>query len=315
VLATVAAVVVALVVVGVLALGGGDDTPAAGDTTVSLGSTATTVDSGTVAPATSTTDTTGTTDTTSSNEAAAATLTETATGDNVAADELVGTYVVELAARYAGLSVDGVMYDAQAILDEHYSLREQYSAILVSGFEYNFQFETSPASEWYLTVLLQQFTSETAANQWCADNGLTDCVGRLFQPRLDALSNRTCDGPGELCVGISSARWFDGTLYVTYHVSGFAPLNSGVSGDTHVHFFYSTQAPETVGVPGLGKWFVWDRAAGGGELVFTGFTTANMLDYGYEPGAEICITPAQHDHSLVDATAYFCHPLPEPGGE
>ena len=323
VLGTVAAVVVALVVVGVLALGGDDGTtPDAGDTTVSLGSANTSGDGGTVAPNTTVapdttvaSDTTVTSDTTSTNAAAAATLAETATGDNVAADELVGTYVVQFAARYAGLSVDGSMYDAQAILDEHYLLRSVHNAILVSGYQYNFQFESAPASEWYLTILVQQFTSETAANQWCADAGLTDCVGRFFQPRIAALENRTCNEGGEPCVGISSARWFDGTLYVTYHVSGFEPLNSGVSGDTHVHFFFNTQARESVGVPGDGLWYVWDRAAGGGEFVFTGFTVANMFDYGYETGAQVCITPAQHDHSLVDSTIYWCEPVPEPGGE
>jgi molecular chaperone DnaK len=313
-LATVAAVVVALVVAGVLALGGGDDPSDAGDTTTAIGSATTgglgtdttTANSGDTGTTASGTDTTVFDDNLAS-------LVNVAESDMIVADAFVGTYVVQLAANYPGNTVDGVAYDSKKVIEEHYILRSDYSAILVSSLVYNFQFDSAPVDGWFLTVLPQSFATEADANQWCADAGISGCIGRLFQPRIEAMQNLACNDAGDLCVGISSAIFFDGTFYVTYQVTGFEPEITDVSGDQHVHFFFGTQDPTTVGNPNSGLWYVWDRAAGGGELVFTGFGNANLFDYGYEAGTDICITPAQHDHSLVDSAVYYCYPLPGPG--
>ena len=90
-------------------------------------------------------------------------------------------------------------------------------------------------------------------------------------------------------------------LEVLYTVDGFDPNDSGVAGDSHVHFFYSTVDPNNAGVPETGPWMVWDRADGGGELVFNGFTQSNLSEFGYQPGSAICITQANHDHTLGEA--------------
>ncbi|MCY7300905.1 MAG: Hsp70 family protein, partial [Ilumatobacteraceae bacterium] len=75
----------------------------------------------------------------------------------------------------------------------------------------------------------------------------------------------TCDEATGWCVGITSVEWgSDGVLRAVYTATGFVPTNSGIEGDYHVHFFWSSIPPDTVGVPGAGPWSVWDLADGGG---------------------------------------------------
>lgn len=125
--------------------------------------------------------------------------------------------------------------------------------------------------------------------------------------------NQSCSSTTGICVGISSALWQGDVLEVLYTVDGFDPNDSGVAGDSHVHFFYSTVDPNNAGVPETGPWMVWDRADGGGELVFNGFTQSNLSEFGYQPGSAICITQANHDHTLAEAENYYCYPVPTPG--
>lgn len=125
--------------------------------------------------------------------------------------------------------------------------------------------------------------------------------------------NQSCSSTTGICVGISSALWQGDVLEVLYTVDGFDPNNSGVAGDSHVHFFYSTVDANKAGVPETGPWMVWDRADGGGELVFNGFTQSNLSEFGYQPGSAICITQANHDHTLAEAENYYCYPVPTPG--
>jgi len=308
----VAAAVAALVVVAVVVLGGGDDGSTGADTTVDLGA-ATTVADTTVPDTTNSTDTaspTSTTGDTTGFNGAGQTLADWVAADRATAEGLVGAYVVQLSAKYEGLEFNGVTYDNAAIVEDHLLYRDQYGAILVDGGAFDFEFNGSRMDGWYLTLLPTPFATRDDADQWCVDNGVTDCFGRLFKPLVSSLTNTACTDGGTYCVGIAAANWIDGTLVVTYLTEGFDPNNSGANGDQHVHFWFSSQDPASVGVPGSGLWYVWDRDDGGGELIFTGFSTLNISDYEYNDGDEVCISAAEFDHTLVQSSIYYCLAVP-----
>ena len=125
----------------------------------------------------------------------------------------------------------------------------------------------------------------------------------------------TCNDSTGWCVGITSVEWgTDGVLRATYTTKGFVPTNSGIDGDLHVHFFWSSIPPDTVGVPGSGPWFVWDLDAGKGEYVFDGISLDTLDSSGYVWQDNLCIAVATHQHSLAgDLGAagigtYYCLP-------
>ena len=129
------------------------------------------------------------------------------------------------------------------------------------------------------------------------------------------VSQETCDSATGWCVGITSAEWgVDGVLRAAYTATGFVPTNSGVEGDYHVHFFWSSIPPDTAGAPGSGPWFVWDLADGKGEYVFDGISLDNRDASGYLWQDNLCIAVATHQHSLAgDLGAagigtYYCLP-------
>ncbi len=110
----------------------------------------------------------------------------------------------------------------------------------------------------------------------------------------------TCDTSTGWCVGIASVEWeIDGTIRAEYTTTGFVPTNSGVEGDYHVHFFWSSIPPDTVGVPGAGPWFVWDLADGDGEYLFDGINVDNLGGSGYVWEDDLCIAIATHQHALA----------------
>ena len=110
----------------------------------------------------------------------------------------------------------------------------------------------------------------------------------------------TCDTSTGWCVGITSVEWeIDGTIRAEYTTTGFVPTNSGVEGDYHVHFFWSSIPPDTVGVPGAGPWFVWDLADGDGEYLFDGINVDNLGGSGYVWEDDLCIAIATHQHALA----------------
>ncbi len=309
--AAVAAAVAALVVVAVVVLSGGDGGGTAATSSQPDVTQATTPDtdgSDSTAPVD-----TGVTSTTTDVQGAQAQLDTFLESDSGIADALVGTYVVQLSAKYDGLEYQGQLFGPKEILFEHAALRNTYDVILVDAGLYDFQHDSQPMEGWYLTILATPFATKDEADQWCTDNGITDCFGRLFQPPVAGLQNTACDTEG-YCVGISAAHWVGDTLYATYITEGFDPANTGTSGDFHVHFFWNTQDPATVGHPNSGLWYVWDRANGGGELVFTAFNQSNLADYGWTDGAELCVARAVHDHSLAAPATYFCLPVVS-GGE
>ncbi|MDP2290263.1 MAG: Hsp70 family protein [Actinomycetota bacterium] len=130
-----------------------------------------------------------------------------------------------------------------------------------------------------------------------------------------AVPQETCDDATGWCVGITSVEWgIDGVLRATYTTTGFVPTNSGVEGDFHVHFFWSSVPPEAAGLPGAGPWFVWDLADGGGEYLFDDISLDNLDQSGYVWEDDLCIAIATHQHTLAtdaEATAVgtvYCLP-------
>ncbi len=147
------------------------------------------------------------------------------------------------------------------------------------------------------------------------DPATTAAGGTLGTAVTIAPEQRTCNETTNWCVGIISASWFtDGVFRVNYETQNFVPTNSGVAGDYHVHFFWSSIAPDMVGAPGSGPWYVWDLNDGGGEYMFDAFTIDNFESYGYQWGDNICVGIADHQHAIAgDLTAagigtYYCLP-------
>lgn len=310
--AAAAAGVAAVVVVAILALGGGGDGGSADPGTTAAAAAETT------ATDSSTTATTAALSTTSTDAAtgAATQLTDYLDADRPTADGLVGTYVPQLAAKYVGLDYEGVLYGPVEILDEHLLLRGAYETILVDGGEYAFTMGEDNMEGWYLTIVPSSFATKDAANEWCTAQGfdVSTCFARLFMPPASAAENVECGAYGGACVGIAAAVWSSDTLYVSYLVEGFDPIDCGCDGTYHVHFFFDTVPVEQAGMPGSGQdWYAWDADDGGGELVFTGLTTANLADYNYADGASLCIAQASYDHTLTDPSTYYCFAVPSPG--
>ena len=148
------------------------------------------------------------------------------------------------------------------------------------------------------------------------DPATTAPEGTLGTAVTIAPEQRTCNETTNWCVGIISASWFtDGVFRVNYETQNFVPTNSGVAGDYHVHFFWSSIPPDSVGVPSPGNnWYVWDLNDGGGEYMFDAFTIDNFESYGYQWGDDICVGIADHQHAIAgDLTAagigtYYCLP-------
>lgn len=131
---------------------------------------------------------------------------------------------------------------------------------------------------------------------------------------------QTCNPDTNWCVGIISAEWSGaGVLQVVYNTQNFVPKDTGVDGDLHVHFFWSSVPPDTAGEPFDGPWIPWDLSDGGGQYFFDGFRGDNLDQYGYQPGDQLCVEIADHLHRIAgDLSAagigtYYCLPdTPDP---
>lgn len=130
--------------------------------------------------------------------------------------------------------------------------------------------------------------------------------GRVTSPSSSATVPTTC--AGGLCLSISSIELVSGAWIVKYGVSGFDPV-IGAAPNLHVHFFYDTTPIDQAGVPGAGKWVVWDRAKGGGELVMNAMNVVNAPEMNGMGATAICAAIANHDHSIRTDTV-VCSPLP-----
>lgn len=132
---------------------------------------------------------------------------------------------------------------------------------------------------------------------------------------VGSTDQQTCNPDTSWCVGIVEAEWgIDGVLRVVYNTQNFVPQDTGVDGDLHVHFFWSSIPPDSAGEPFDGPWFVWDLAAGGGQFTFDGFNIDNLDGFGYQWEDDLCITVATHQHMIAgDLSAagigtYYCLP-------
>ncbi len=129
-------------------------------------------------------------------------------------------------------------------------------------------------------------------------------------PTTDPPPSETCGASGR-CVGIESITLEGGTYVVRYTFANFDNVISPDPGDTdshHVHFTWEQIPAEEMGAPGSGPWELWDLAAGGGDTVFTAFTTDNVADYAGENSNAICIAVATSGH-FVEPDTRFCKPV------
>ena len=119
------------------------------------------------------------------------------------------------------------------------------------------------------------------------------------------------------CAFITDVRLEGETFVADYEVQGFDPIifEPGVKGteaDHHVHFFFNTTTPANAGTNGAppGKWEIWDRALGGGELRFNAYTVANRSEKGGDGATELCVVVGTFDHQVEDPASGNCVPLP-----
>ncbi len=173
---------------------------------------------------------------------------------------------------------------------------------------------TDPTTTAGQTVAAPVTTTGATTDVTTDDTTVTTADGTTATPTT-AVPQETCDDATGWCVGITSVEWgIDGVLRATYTTTGFVPTNSGVEGDFHVHFFWSSVPPEAAGVPGAGPWFVWDLADGGGEYLFDDISLDNLDQSGYVWEDDLCIAIATHQHTLAtdaEATAVgtvYCLP-------
>ncbi|MDO8362248.1 MAG: Hsp70 family protein [Actinomycetota bacterium] len=148
-----------------------------------------------------------------------------------------------------------------------------------------------------------------------ATSSVTDPAATTATTAATPTSQQTCNVDTNWCVGIISVEWdVNGVLQVNYNVQGFVPEDTGVDGDLHVHFFWSSVPPDAAGMPFDGPWYVWDLADGGGQYVFDGFTVDNVASYGYQQNDDLCIIVADSQHRIAgDLSAagigtYYCLP-------
>ncbi len=97
-----------------------------------------------------------------------------------------------------------------------------------------------------------------------------------------------------------------GVYRVFYEVFNFDPIISASAGTNHIHFFWNTYAPETVGIKGIGdsvgggSWILYDKPS-----PFSQFTTISP-----QGTTQICALVANHDHSIILETGN-CFDIPE----
>jgi actin-like ATPase involved in cell morphogenesis len=122
---------------------------------------------------------------------------------------------------------------------------------------------------------------------------------------------RDCGSESGRCAFITDIA-LDGTRIVAnYETVDFDPLifeagKRGTPDDHHVHFFFNTVSPENAGSNGHppGVWWIWDRAAGNGELRFDDVTIDDAGD-----ASQLCIRVADSNHG-VEGDSGNCVDLP-----
>ncbi len=113
-------------------------------------------------------------------------------------------------------------------------------------------------------------------------------------------------GDTRLCIEITNVVFFDDALVVDWTPFNFEPATDGF----HAHFFWNTTRPEEAGTNAgafgatPGEWELTDDRP---------FVSQNVLLRSAKPpdATEVCVTPATHEHAVVDPTVFQCVPLPE----
>ena len=110
--------------------------------------------------------------------AKAALDTELAT-DQAAAERLIGSWVPQLSSKRPGLIADGITYDYPQIWANFEQLRSAYPGVLLiwSG-----DYSTYASTDFYVTIVGEQYPDGRSANQWCDNTGLatTDCYAKYL---------------------------------------------------------------------------------------------------------------------------------------
>lgn len=117
-----------------------------------------------------------------------------------------------------------------------------------------------------------------------------------------------CEGEPGICAQIESATIVGGELSIEWTAVNFPGLPS-VGGD-HVHWYWNTFDAEQVGSSppaGVtqGDWEVNDTSP------YVPSKASLLLANRPEGATEICVTPANSGHGVIDPTIFDCVPIPE----
>jgi hypothetical protein len=99
--------------------------------------------------------------------------------DRSAAEQLVGYWVPQLSSKREGLPADGITYDYPQIWANFQQLRTEYpNALLIWSGNY----VSYKSTDFYVTVVPQQYSDGASANQWCDGAGLApdDCYAKFL---------------------------------------------------------------------------------------------------------------------------------------
>ncbi|MFC5140692.1 hypothetical protein ACFPK1_20825 [Actinomycetospora rhizophila] len=188
--------------------------------------------------------------------------------DAGAVEGLVGSWVPQLSAKKAGMTVDGRTYDDAAVLADHQQLRSAHpEAVLVwSGDWSSFR-----GQDFWITVVNRSFPSGEAANAWCAQAGIgaDDCYAKRLS-RTGGYAENTALRTG----GASTSTGTTPTLGAVWGASqtGFGTARPGE--------IYAGGSPS--GLVTDVTWQSWggDRATGRGTALWIpdGVSTADGVE-------------------------------------
>ncbi len=105
-----------------------------------------------------------------------------------------------------------------------------------------------------------------------------------------------------LCADITEVELVSGELLINWDAN-FVP---NVNDRNHAHFFWSIYSPLQAGAGGGGDWEVSDAQPHLAGTYGNAITSALR-----PPGADICVTVANPDHTVRDAAVYQCWTYPE----
>ena len=111
-----------------------------------------------------------------------------------------------------------------------------------------------------------------------------------------------CDAVQDLCIDITDVRLQNGELLIDWSAN-FTP---NVNDRNHAHFYWSNLSPLNAGAGGTGPWEVSDA-----QPHLAGTYGDAILAINRPPGADICVTVANPDHTVRDPAIYHCWEYPD----